>query len=186
VVKAAEGAALGTETTMTYEVMHGNYSLLPNKTLQELVHSKLVSFGGIEYTEQEQTYAENLADTLPVGKTLIGEQENVMPFVTSHSYGSTDVGDVSWNVPTAGFRTASWVPGTSAHSWQAVAAGGTSIGLKGAELAAKVLSSSAIELYVNKNIIDMAKKEYSERVGSDFRYEPLLGDRKPPLDYRVN
>ena len=186
VVKAAEGAALGTETTMTYEVMHGNYSLLPNKTLQELVHSKLASFGGIKYTEQEQTYAENLADTLPDGKTLIGKQENVMPFKASHSYGSTDVGDVSWNVPTAGFRAASWVPGTAAHSWQAVASGGTSIGLKGAELAAKVLSSSAIELYLNQNIIDMAKKEYSERIGPDFIYEPLLGDRNPPLDYRVN
>ena len=186
VVKAAEGAAIGTETKMTYEVMHGNYSLLPNKTLQELVHSKLVSFGGIKYTEQEQIYAEELADTLPAGNTLIGDQENVMPFVTSHSYGSTDVGDVSWNVPTAGFRAASWVPGTAAHSWQAVSAGGTSIGLKGAELAAKVLSSSAIELYMNKNIIDMAKKEYSQRIGPDFRYEPLLGDREPPLDYRVN
>ena len=186
VVKAAEGAALGTETTMTYEVMHGNYSLLPNKTLQELVHSKLASFGGIKYNEQEQNYAEDLADTLPAGKTLIGEQENVMPFVTSHSYGSTDVGDVSWNVPTAGFRAASWVPGTAAHSWQAVASGGTSIGLIGAELAAKVLSSSAIEFYMNQNIIDMAKKEYTERIGPDFIYEPLLGDRNPPLDYRVN
>jgi aminobenzoyl-glutamate utilization protein B len=186
VVKAAEGAALGTETSMTYEVMHGNYSLLPNKILQELVHSKLASFGGIKYNEQEQTYAEDLAETLPAGKTLIGEQENVMPFKASHSYGSTDVGDVSWNVPTAGFRAASWVPGTAAHSWQAVASGGTSIGLKGAELAAKVLSSSAIELYMNRNIIDMAKKEYSQRVGPDFRYEPLLGDRNPPLDYRVN
>ena len=96
------------------------------------------------------------------------------------------MGDVSWNVPTAGFRAASWVPGTAAHSWQAVASGGTSIGLKGAELAAKVLSSSAIELYMNRNIIDMAKREYSQRIGPDFIYEPLLGDRKPPLDYRVN
>lgn len=186
VVKAAEGAALGTETTMTYEVMHGNYSLLPNQTLQELVHSKLVSFGGIEYTEEELAYAEDLADTLTTGRALIGDQETVRPFATSHSYGSTDVGDVSWNVPTAGFRAASWVPGTAAHSWQAVAAGGTSIGLKGAELAAKVLSSSAIELYKNKNIIDAAKKEYLERTGPDFKYEPLLGDREPPLDYRVN
>ena len=184
VVKAAEGAALGTETTMTYEVMHGNYSLLPNKILQELVHSKLMLFGGINYSKEELKYANDIADTLPSGKTLIGEQENVMPFISSHSYGSTDVGDVSWNVPTAGFRTASWVPGTAAHSWQAVAAGGTSIGLKGAELAAKVLSSSAIELYQNQNIIESARNEYLKRIGPDFKYEPLLGNRKPPLDYR--
>ena len=125
-----------------------------------------------------------LLDTLPSGNKLIGSQENILPFITSHSYGSTDVGDVSWNVPTAGFRTASWVPGTSAHSWQAVAAGGTSIGLKGSELAAKVLSSTAIELYQNQNLLEKAKDEYSQRIGPDFKYQPLLGDRKPPLNYR--
>ena len=120
----------------------------------------------------------------PSGNKLIGSQENILPFKTSHSYGSTDVGDVSWNVPTAGFRTASWVPGTAAHSWQAVAAGGTSIGLKGSELAAKVLASTAIELYQNQNLLEKAKEEYSQRIGPDFKYQPLLGDRKPPLNYR--
>ena len=184
VVKAAEGAALGTETSMTYEVMHGNYSLLPNKVLQELVHSKLELHGGIKYSDDENKYAKDIADTLPSGNKLIGSQENILPFITSHSYGSTDVGDVSWNVPTAGFRTASWVPGTAAHSWQAVAAGGTSIGLKGSELAAKVLASTAIELYQNQNLLEKAKEEYSQRIGPDFKYQPLLGDRKPPLNYR--
>ena len=121
---------------------------------------------------------------MPSGNKLIGSQENILPFITSHSYGSTDVGDVSWNVPTAGFRTASWVPGTAAHSWQAVAAGGTSIGLKGSELAAKVLASTAIELYQNQNLLEKAKEEYSQRIGPDFKYQPLLGDRKPPLNYR--
>ena len=184
VVKAAEGAALGTETEMTYEVMHGNYSLLPNETLQKLVYEKLIGFGGITYNFDESEYANKLAETLPVGKKLIGNQEIITPFINSHSYGSTDVGDVSWNVPTAGFRTASWVPGTSAHSWQAVAAGGTSIGLKGAELAAKVLTATAIELFKNDEMLQMAKDEYYERIGSDFNYQPLLGDRDPPLDYR--
>ena len=184
VVKAAEGAALGTETEMTYEVMHGNYSLLPNETLQKLVYEKLIKFGGISYNFDESEYANKLAETLPVGKKLIGNQEIITPFINSHSYGSTDVGDVSWNVPTAGFRTASWVPGTSAHSWQAVAAGGTSIGLKGAELAAKVLTATAIELFKNDEMLQMAKDEYYERIGFDFNYQPLLGDRDPPLDYR--
>ena len=55
--------------------------------------------------------------------------------------GSTDVGDVSWVVPTAGFATACWVPGTPGHSWQAVACGGTTIGKKGMQLAAKVLAA---------------------------------------------
>ena len=184
VVKAAEGAALGTETSMSYEVMHGNYSLLPNKTLQELVYSKLIYHGGITYDKDELNFANNIASSLSSGASLIGSQEKIEPFSSSHSYGSTDVGDVSWNVPTVGFRAASWVPGTSAHSWQAVAAGGTSIGLKGSELAAKVLSSTAIELFKDSNLIKLAKDEYNSRIGSDFNYEPLLGDRLAPLNYR--
>jgi len=117
-------------------------------------------------------------------KLEIGSQEEIRPYKESHSYGSTDVGDVSWNVPTAGFRAATWVPGTAAHSWQAVASGGTSIGLKGTEMAVKTLTSTAIELFLNPELIDDAKEELNQRVGKDFKYSPLLGKRLPPLDYR--
>ena len=131
VVKIAEGAAMGTETTMTYEIMHGNYSLLPNDTIQKIVHKNLSNLGGIKYSESENKYAKEIYQTLIKPGLEIGSQENVFPFDTSHTYGSTDVGDVSWVVPTAGLRTATWVPGTAAHSWQAVSTGGTSIGLRG-------------------------------------------------------
>ena len=87
-------------------------------------------------------------------------------------------------VPTAGLRTATWVPGTASHSWQAVASGGTSIGVKGAELAAKTLAKSIIEILSNPLIIEDAHQELNRRIGEDFIYQPLLGDRKPPLDYR--
>jgi len=184
VVKAANGAAMGTETNVGYEVMHGNYSLLPNNSLQKLIHKNLTSHGGIQYTNEELEYAKAISKTLVSKDALIGQQEIIQPFKPSQSYGSTDVGDISWNVPTAGFRTSSWVPGTAAHSWQAVASGGTSIGLKGAELAAKTLSSSAIELFLNPELIKEAKNEYLDSIGTDFIYKPLLGDRKPPLDYR--
>ena len=102
----------------------------------------------------------------------------------SHSYGSTDVGDVSWVVPTAGLRTATWVPGTAAHSWQAVSTGGTSIGLKGAELAAQTMANSIKEIFENPDKIIEAKQELINRTGKEFDYKPLLGDRLPPLDYR--
>jgi aminobenzoyl-glutamate utilization protein B len=85
---------------------------------------------------------------------------------------------------TAGARIATWVPGTSAHSWQAVAAGGTTIGLKGTKLASQVLAHTAIEIYLNPSITKDAKNELDERIGNNFNYFPLLGDRKPPLDYR--
>ena len=184
VVKTAEGAAMGTETSMTYEVMHGNYSLLPNDSIQQVMYEKLTQRGGVSYNREEQKYAEEIYETLVSPSGVIGDQENVLPYRQTHGYGSTDVGDVSWVVPTGGIRIATWVPGTASHSWQAVAIGGTSIGLKGTKLAAEVLSDTAIELLVNPSTIDAAKQELQNRVGKEFVYAPLLGNRKPPLDYR--
>ena len=186
VVKTAEGAAIGTDTKMTYEVMHGNYSLLPNDVIQKIMHKNLATFGGIKYSDKEIEYAKTIYKTFLEPTMEIGSQEFVSDYTTSHSYGSTDVGDVSWVVPTAGIRTATWVPGTAAHSWQAVAAGGTSIGLKGAELAARTISATAVEIFTNPYIIQEAKQELESRVGASFEYKALLGDRKPPLNYRVN
>ena len=184
VVKAAEGAAMGTETSMTYEVMHGNYSKLPNDTLQKIMHKNLLARGGIKYSKQENEYAKTLYATMLSPGSKIGDREKITPFKSSHTYGSTDVGDVSWVVPQAALRTATWVPGTAGHSWQGVAAGGTSIGLKGTKLATQVLADTAQDLFKNPEIIKSANKEYQQRVGANFKYYPLLGDRKPPLDYR--
>jgi|TARA_B110000967_G_scaffold196108_1_gene226325 aminobenzoyl-glutamate utilization protein B len=185
-VKTAEGAAFGTETNMTYEVMHGNYSLLPNETIQKLVHKNLLDFGGITYSEKENEYAKEIYQTFVKPDREIGSQQFVREYKTSHGYGSTDVGDVSWLVPTAGLRAATWVPGTASHSWQAVASGGTSIGLKGAELAAKTIAATAIDIYKDKTLIMKAKEELKEKRGDDFDYKALLGDREPPLNYRAN
>ena len=183
-VKAAKGAAEGTETTLSYEVIHGNYSLMPNDTLQTLMYKQLIKRGGIVYNKQEREFAEEIYKTLLNPSGSIGDQEKILPYQAFHGYGSTDVGDVSWLVPTAGARIASWVPGTPGHSWQAVASGGTTIGLKGEKLAAQVLSDTAIEIYLDPSIVEEAEKELSRRVGKDFDYFPLLGDRDPPLDYR--
>lgn len=76
------------------------------------------------------------------------------------------------------------MPGTAAHSWQAVAAGGTSIGFKGADLAARALSSAAIKIYTDPELREVAIAEFKQRRGNDYVYEALLGDREPPLDYR--
>ena len=115
----------------------------------------------------------------------LGSQAQAQPFVFRQRMGSTDVGDVSWAVPTVGLATATWVPGTAAHSWQAVAAGGTSIGHKGMLLAARLLALTATDLYTNPVLIERAWKELKERRGPDFEYSALLGDREPPLDYRL-
>ena len=184
VVKAAQGAAMGTETEVSYEVMHGNYPLMPNDTLQRIMHKKLSDRGGITYSSVENDFANKIYKTFLNPSAQIGDQENILPYQSAHGYGSTDVGDISWLVPTGGARIASWVPGTSAHSWQAVASGGTTIGLKGTKLAVQVLTETAREIYLNPDIVKQAEAELSTNVGEDFNYVPLLGDRSPPLDYR--
>jgi len=176
---------LGTETQMTYEVMHGNYPVLPNETLARLVDANLRRLGGYAYSPEERRFAETLHGTLGDSALPLGAQLEVQPFILRHGRGSTDVGDVSWAAPTVGFRTATWVPGTPAHSWQAVAAGGMSIGHKGMLLAAQVLALTATDLFLDSDLITRAKAELKEKRGADFEYEALLGDRAPPLDYRL-
>lgn len=184
VVRIAEAAAQGTETKMTFEVMHGNYPVMPNDGLAAIVDANLRKLGGLQYTPDETAFAQRIRDTL-MGVTLpLGSEAEIQPFEFKQGMGSTDVGDVSWLVPTVGFNTATWVPGTPAHSWQAVAAGGMSIGHKGMMLAARVLAATALDIYQDPNIAAAARAELEERRGADFRYEALLGDRAPPLDYR--
>lgn len=185
IVKAAEGAALGTGTTMDYEMIGGTHELLPNLTLQKLVHENLTKVGGMEYSPEEKEFADGIAKSLGYDAADLDTAKNVQPYRTeAKASGSTDVGDVSFAVPTVGMRSATWVPGTPAHSWQAVAAGGTSIGNKGMMIAAKTLTMTAIELFENKDLVSKAKSEFVKRRGADFKYIPLLGDRAPALDYR--
>ena len=185
VVAAAEGAALGTGTTMDYEVIHGLYNLLPNDPLQRLVWEKLNEVGGVEYDATERRFAETLRETLPADSPPLESASTVHAYEWEREgMGSTDVADVSWIVPTAGLRTATWVPGTASHSWQAIAAGGTSIGSKGMMVAAEALALSAVDLLTRPDVLEAAWAEHREQVGPDFVYRPLLGDRAPPLDYR--
>lgn len=184
VVDAAEGAAQGTGTRMEYEVIHGLYNLMPNETLAKLMYENLKEVGGVHYSEREAAFAAEISETLGKSKAPLSWAEEIQPFQPREGGGSTDVGDISWVVPTTGMGAATWVPGTSAHSWQAVAAGGTGIGTKGMLVAAKSIALTAYDLFNNPDIIQEAEKELQERIGADFEYKALLGSRKPPLDYR--
>ncbi|MDA0196808.1 MAG: amidohydrolase [Bacteroidetes bacterium] len=185
VVKCAEGAALGTDTRMDYEVIHGLYNLLPNEALSKLMHANLTRVGGVVYDSENITFARKIQTTYD-GDFKLEQAAFIVPYSINvpKTAGSTDVGDISWIVPVAGIGTATWVPGTSAHTWQAVAAGGTNIGIKGMTVAAKTIALTAIDIYNNPKITDKARMELLEKRGNAFKYWPLLGDREPPLDYR--
>src|SRR5439155_24248765 len=143
----------------------------------------LATLNDLQFGEADRQFAARLRDTLIDAPPLESVHQ-----VEDHSgllgKGSTDVGDGSWVVPTAGFTTACWVPGTPAHSWQATAAGGTDIGRQGMQLAARVLAVSAWELFHDPQKVAAARAEFQRRL-SGRKYESLLEPgQKPPLDYR--
>jgi aminobenzoyl-glutamate utilization protein B len=185
IVAASEGAAKGTGTSVAHEVIHGANALIPNETLGRVMDANLQRVGGIEYSDEERQFAEELRESFGRKPPPIERAASVETFAVHGVFpGSTDVGDVSQVVPTVGLSTAAWVPGTAPHSWQAVASGGTGIGDKAMINAAKTLAMTAIDLFRQPSLIEDAEREHRERMGPDFEYRALVGERTPPLDYR--
>lgn len=185
VVKAANGAATGTETKMEYEIIGGTHDLLLNKTLGQVMQKNLEQVGGVTYTASEIEFGKKIQASLGFNVPAIETATRVTPLKTQPDAGggSTDVGDVSYMVPTVGLSAATWVPGTPAHSWQAVACGGTDIGTKGMMVAIKTMTLTAIDLFADQTIIEAAREEFKAARGA-YQYEALLGTRKPALNYR--
>ncbi|MEP7268933.1 MAG: amidohydrolase [Saprospiraceae bacterium] len=185
VVKAANGAAMGTETTVDYEIIGGTHDLLLNKSLAEAMQADLEKVGGVKYTPAEIEFAKKLQTSFNYSVPNIMQADSVKSLLIEMNAGggSTDVGDVSYAVPTVGMRAATWVPGTPAHSWQAVACGGTEIGTKGMMVAAKTMALMGIDLFTRPDLVAQAKAEF-KMVRGNYKYEALLGERKPALNYR--
>lgn len=185
VVKAAQGAALGTETKMDYEIIGGTHDVLLNRTLGEVMQKNLERVGGVTYTKEEIEFAKKIQSTFNYAVPPISDAATIKPLKQQNDSGggSSDVGDVSYTVPIVELNAATWVPGTAGHSWQAVACGGTDIGTKGMMVAAKTMALTAVDLYTNQTLIDKSKDEFKKAKG-DYQYKALLGDRKPALNYR--
>ena len=185
ITNAARGAALGTGTTFDLQLVGSVYALQPNETLARVQQRALERVGGFTYTPEERSFAERLQHSVAFTAVPLESTSRIQPLVLDQAdAGSTDVGDVSWVVPTVQLSSATWVPGTAAHSWQAVAAGGMSIGAKGMMIAAKTMALTAADLFTTPATIDVAKAELVRRRGANFAYTTALGSQKPQLDYR--
>ncbi len=185
VANAAKGAAMGTGTSYELQLMGSVYSLLPNETLAKVQQRVLERVGGYTMTPAENAFAEQLQKSPQFVSQPLINTALVKPLVIGAAgSASTDVGDVSWVVPTVQLSAATWVPGTAAHSWQAVAAGGMSLGSKGMMVAAKTMALTGAELFRSPATIASAKVELDARRGADFKYSTVLGTQKPQLDYR--
>lgn len=183
VLAAAQGAALGTGTTVEHELVSVYYPILGNATLTALQEANMRRVGGVRYDARERAFAEALRGSLADAALPLGSEAEIAPPDPSAGVGSTDVGDVSWVAPTTQFFAATWVPGTPAHSWQAVAAGGTTIGEKGMLVASKTLALTLVDLFGDPAHVAAARTEFDRRrAGQAWRSR--IGDRPPPLDYR--
>ena len=188
ILKCANGAAMATETTVECRIISSDANIVDNAPLGERVYRNFTEIGGLTYTSAEQKFAEKLFSLLPPGTAAkLGSERTVQPLDRQQAEGggaSTDVGDVSWNVPTMGITAATWVPGTPAHSWYATAASGMAIGQDGMVLAAKVLAVTAQDLFTDPQLLAAAKADFAKRLAR-VRYESAIpADQKPPLDYR--
>ena len=180
----AKGAALMTDTQVTYRQLDGTASTVGNQVLEQVMYENLQQAPLPVYTDTERAFAHALRQTfqpeLPgeltktnpsVRSFVLRETENgqrdlndfIMPYVPCWNYspGSTDVGDVSWLTPTAQFTTATWVSGSPGHSWQNVSIGRTSIAHKGMLQAAKVLAGTAWDLMTNPALLEKAREEFA-------------------------
>ncbi len=186
IVKCGQAGALATETRLEAELVNSVYNKLPNEPISRVFHKHMQTLGGVQYNQEERLFAETLRKSFqPDEGAELGSEARVLPFEAERaSPGSTDVSDVSWVVPTASFRTATFVPGAPGHSWQNVACAGSSIGRKGMVLAAKILALSAADLFTTPQALVDARKDFDKRrAGHEYRSR-VPADQKPPLNYR--
>jgi len=184
VLKAAQGAAMATETTVDWQVQGGVYPMLINDTLLDTVHDNLEQAAAkLSWSAGEQAYGQALQKSMNVKVDMTGANRTQPVTRMAMTGGSTDVGDISYVVPTVGFAVATWPQGTPPHSWASAGGSGSTMGVKGAVVAAHVLAASAVQLMLSPDLIARAKAELKQKQGPDFQYQSLFGDRAPPLDY---
>ena len=189
----AKGAALMTGTSFDRVFIDGTAELLPNYTLEKLMHGCFEEIGVPQCSEEELKYAAALKATYPpeseapgigakfdpeIAKQVKALTENMtkpvndflMPQYSGEGFrpGSTDVGDVSWQTPTAQIEVAAWPAGVPGHSWQVVACGKSSMAHKALLCAGKVIASAAIELIDKPELLQKAKDEFKERSASGY------------------
>ena len=187
---AAKGAALMTGTTYEVTDIGGDANIVSNDALAKVVQKNLQEVGGYTMNETERKFAIDLQKTLnidsPPSLDMTHQVEPLHRPDPNEPAASTDVGDVSWVVPTIGFTTATFVPGVAAHTWQAAASAGMSIGQDGMVVASKVLALTAVDLFTNAQLVTSAKADLAKELAGKTYHSSVPEGRKPPIDYRAN
>ena len=181
--KMAGGAAIMANVDHKISLISGIHDLLPNRTGGVVMQKNLEALGDIQYSEEEIMFALEMQENN--GKPKIGIDGKIRPLretLESPGGGSTDVGDVSYNVPVVSLAATTAPKGVPWHSWSVVASSGMSIGHKGMLHATKALGMTMVDIFKDENLRKEIKKEFDERIG-DYKYDPFLDPGPPPIDY---
>jgi aminobenzoyl-glutamate utilization protein B len=180
-VKAmAEGAAIMANVDYKYSLISGIYETLVNREGGKIMQNNLELLGPITYTEEEITFGKAIQEA--TGKPQVGMDGDIHPLKETEELpggGSTDVGDVSWNVPNINLGVTVAPKGTPWHSWAVVACGGMSIGHKGMVYASKAMGMTMFDLFDDPKLVEKVKEEFKTRKG-DVKYEAMI-DGPPPI-----
>jgi aminobenzoyl-glutamate utilization protein B len=190
IVKIANGAAMMTETTVEIRNIGSDANIIPNDALAPVAQKNLELVGGYKMDASQIEFATNLQKTLPRGGALSLDQTDVIlplrPYDPNAPSASTDVGDVSWNVPTIGFGAATFVPGVAAHTWQAAASAGTTIGQDGMVIASKALALTAVDLFMTPSLVTAAHADFQKQLQGKTYESAIPPTQKPLIGYRDN
>ncbi len=184
-IAAAKGAAMGTGTTVKYSFVAGSYSILCNTHLGRMAQRNLEKVGGVKLTNTEKSYIEELYRNAKLPAPDFSKFEEVKPFqevISSLGGSSDDTGDVSQVVPLCRVETCLG----AIHTWHFSSISGTSIATKAMLNAAKTIFLTFVEIYKNPKELKKIHEEWEAVQGKDYKYECLIGNEPPALEYYRN
>ena len=176
---AATAKAAGVTSEVT--LISGTYNMLQNEALAKIAHANMQKLGPIEFDAADERFARKLQDAMGVPDVGLDGSLHALDLApTTMEGGSTDVADVSWIVPTVDVDVTTAPTDIPWHSWGVVASSGSPIGHKGMLHAAKVLATTAVDLYVSPKKLEAIKAEFDE-VTNGFKYKAYIPDGAPPI-----
>lgn len=181
VMKMAEGAAILANVDYKVSLISGIYEVLVNREGGKIMQDNLELLGPIKYTEEETAFGKKIQEV--TGKEQVGMDSEIRPLEDTKEHpggGSTDVGDVSWNVANINLGVTTAPKDTPWHSWAVVACGGMSIGHKGMLYASKAMAMTMTDLFKNPSLVEKVKAEYKKRKGDEV-YEAIIPEGPPPI-----
>ncbi|KAA2213173.1 M20 family metallopeptidase [Teichococcus oryzae] len=196
--KIAQGAALMTETTVEARILSATANLLGNAPLERVMQDNFMRLGPVPFDEADREFARKIQATLSPQDIASNYNRSgfqprpdlpltdaIQPPVAERSgpslIGSTDVGDVSWVVPTVQASGATLAIGTPAHSWQWTAQGKMPAAHKGMVHVAKAMAGTAVDLLSDPSLIPAARADLAARTGATPYVCPIPADVAPPL-----